>query len=346
MTDSLTWGAIPCSQFRSRPRSATAWVPRCRYSNSSKRRPSLSWLPSLSRLAPAKAPQFRRPRPQTRLSRGARRDVEDAVPAAEEEDSPGAVAKSGYRAFYDDVSRRLAATGAGQASFFLNYGYVSRGQGDQPAGGTGGGDQPNPSPRPGTGWSHPTAGQAGSRCGLRPGWSAALLAARLEARVLGIDLSPEAIAFCRQAHTHPYVSFKVGDAEHLPMRGQFLRRGNQSSSPRTPILTCAHFYARCSGFCGRAAGSCTAICFLAADGRKSRPSSQHSASSWRPTEISPPTSSVPCDEIASGRGAAFGAPSAAIDNFLAFVPGSPVYEQMRTGAWEYRLARWRVRSET
>jgi phthiocerol/phenolphthiocerol synthesis type-I polyketide synthase E len=48
-----------------------------------------------------------------------------------------------------------------------------------------------------------------------------------------------------------------------------------------------------------------------------------------------------CDEIAAGRVRAFGEPSAAIDNFLA-VPGSPVYEQMRTGAWEYRIARSRV----
>jgi SAM-dependent methyltransferase len=45
-----------------------------------------------------------------------------------------------------------------------------------------------------------------------------------------------------------------------------------------------------------------------------------------------------CDEVATTRADAFGAPDAAIDNFLA-VPGSPVYEQMRSGAWQYRIVR-------
>ncbi|HKH31165.1 MAG TPA: hypothetical protein VKA45_08945, partial [Gaiellaceae bacterium] len=45
-----------------------------------------------------------------------------------------------------------------------------------------------------------------------------------------------------------------------------------------------------------------------------------------------------CDEVAAGRVDAFGDGSPGIDNFLA-VPGSPVYEQMRSGAWEYRIVR-------
>ena len=39
---------------------------------------------------------------------------------------------------------------------------------------------------------------------------------------------------------------------------------------------------------------------------------------------------------------AFGAASATIDNFLA-VPGSPVYEQMNIGIWQYRIMRSRRR---
>src|SRR5262249_348352 len=46
-------------------------------------------------------------------------------------EGPGALAKASYREFYDDVTRRLAATGMGEASFFLNYGYVSLGNGDE-----------------------------------------------------------------------------------------------------------------------------------------------------------------------------------------------------------------------
>jgi hypothetical protein len=45
-----------------------------------------------------------------------------------------------------------------------------------------------------------------------------------------------------------------------------------------------------------------------------------------------------CDEVAATRALAFGGGGAMIDNFLA-VPGSMVYEQMRSGAWEYRIVR-------
>ena len=40
-------------------------------------------------------------------------------------------AKASYREFYDDVTRRLEQSGMGAASFFLNYGYVSLGNGDE-----------------------------------------------------------------------------------------------------------------------------------------------------------------------------------------------------------------------
>jgi phthiocerol/phenolphthiocerol synthesis type-I polyketide synthase E len=45
-----------------------------------------------------------------------------------------------------------------------------------------------------------------------------------------------------------------------------------------------------------------------------------------------------CDEVAANRAQAFGGRDAMIDNFLA-VPGSPVYEQMKSGAWQYRIVR-------
>ena len=45
-----------------------------------------------------------------------------------------------------------------------------------------------------------------------------------------------------------------------------------------------------------------------------------------------------CDEVAANRALAFGGSSEMIDNFLA-VPGSMVYEQMRSGGWEYRIIR-------
>ena len=45
-----------------------------------------------------------------------------------------------------------------------------------------------------------------------------------------------------------------------------------------------------------------------------------------------------CDQVAATRAQAFGGSSAMIDNFLA-VPGSAVYDQMHSGAWEYRIVR-------
>jgi SAM-dependent methyltransferase len=45
-----------------------------------------------------------------------------------------------------------------------------------------------------------------------------------------------------------------------------------------------------------------------------------------------------CDAVAATRAQAFGGNDAMIDNFLA-VPGSTVYEQMKSGAWEYRILR-------
>jgi len=45
-----------------------------------------------------------------------------------------------------------------------------------------------------------------------------------------------------------------------------------------------------------------------------------------------------CDDVAANRTKAFGGKDAMIENFLA-VPGSTVYEQMQSGAWEYRLLR-------
>src|SRR5690606_15505238 len=46
-------------------------------------------------------------------------------------EAPEAAAKQSYRQFYDDVSLRLEQTGVAEASFFLNYGYRSLGNGDE-----------------------------------------------------------------------------------------------------------------------------------------------------------------------------------------------------------------------
>jgi phthiocerol/phenolphthiocerol synthesis type-I polyketide synthase E len=272
-------------------------------------------------------------------------DAVDPVRSEAGNDGPGAAAKSGYRRFYDDMSRRLADTGVGQASFFLNYGYLSVGRDDEaPLEVPDGEFNPN-SIR----LALELVGPVPLRdrqvvdVGCGRGGTAALLAARLEARVLGIDLSPEAIAFCRRAHVHPSVSFEVGDAESLPVR--------DASCDAVTNLESSHTYPDMRAFlCEVRRVLRPRGWFLHADllpgGRwlEVRALLETLGLTVEADRDISANVLASCDEIAAGRVQAFGEPSAAIDNFLA-VPGSPVYEQMRTGAWEYRIVRSRVREE-
>ncbi len=272
-------------------------------------------------------------------------DAVDPVPPAAEEDGPGPAAKSGYRDFYDDMSRRLAATGMGQASFFLNYGYVNLAEGDEaPVAVPDGEFNPN-SIRLALELVGPTPLRRRRvvDVGCGRGGTAVLMAARLEARVLGIDLSPEAITFCRRTHTHPAVSFEVGDAEQLPVP--------DASCDVVTNLESSHTYPDLRAFlCEVRRVLRPGGWFLHGDllpGARWLEVRAILAALGLTVETDREITAnvlASCDEIAAGRVHAFGEPSAAIDNFLA-VPGSPVYQQMRTGAWEYRIVRSRVRAE-
>src|SRR5262249_38649056 len=121
------------------------------------------------------------------------------VATALDGDEPGIAAKASYREFYDDVSRRLDRSGVGEAALFLNYGYISLGEGDEarfevPDGVF------NPS-------SVRLAFELIGSCELRGlrvldigcgrGGTVAILAERFGAEATGVDLAPEAVAFCR-----------------------------------------------------------------------------------------------------------------------------------------------------
>ncbi|MEA2506704.1 MAG: hypothetical protein QOH48_1322 [Actinomycetota bacterium] len=272
-------------------------------------------------------------------------DVEPEVRAAPEiqEEGPGGAAKASYREFYDDVTRRLEATGMAEASFFLNYGYVSLGQGDEaqfaePEGVF------NPSS---IRLAFELIGKTplrGSRVldvGCGRGGTVSLLADRFKAEAVGVDLSPEAVAFCRKTHNHPGVSFEVGDAENLPFEdGSFDVVTNLESSHTYPDIRA----------------------FLAEVRRVLRPGGWFlhadllAGQRWMEVQVLlgslglkveadreiTPNVLASCDRVADSRTEAFGERSAVLDNFLA-VPGSPVYEQMASGAWEYRILRSRLR---
>jgi len=264
-----------------------------------------------------------------------------AVPAATalEGDAPIAAAKARHREFYDDVTRRLEQSGVADASFFLNYGYLTLDDTDEaqfavPPGVF------NPSS---VRLAFELIGRTnlhGRRIldvGCGRGGTVALLADTFDADVTGVDLSPEAVAFCRRTHLHSRVCFEVGDAEHLPVEDRgFDVVTNIESSHTYPNLRA--FYLEVARVL-RPGGI-----FLYTD--------LLPVQRWMEVRVLlgplgftitddraiTPNVLASCDEVAATRAQAFGGGSAMIDNFLA-VPGSAVYEQMHSGAWEYRILR-------
>jgi len=263
-----------------------------------------------------------------------------SAPTAED-NTPGAAAKANFREFYDGITRRLEQSGVGDASFFLNYGYVSLGDGDEarlqvPDGVF------NPSS---VRLAYELVGATDLRgkcvldVGCGRGGTVALLADQLGAEATGVDLAPEAIAFCRRTHRQPNVRFDVGDAEHLPVE--------DSSFDAVTNIESSHTYPNLRGF-------------FAEVRRVLKPDGEFlytdllPVQRWAEVRVLltslrfklqddrhiTPNVLASCDVVAATRAQAFGDADAMIDNFLA-VPGSTVYEQMRSAAWEYRILRAR-----
>jgi acyl transferase domain-containing protein/SAM-dependent methyltransferase len=252
-------------------------------------------------------------------------------------DGPAVAAKAGYREFYDDVTRKLESSGVGDVSFFLNYGYVRLGDGNESTF-----EVPDGVFNPSSVMlvheligSVDLAGQRVLDVGCGRGGTVALLSERYGAEATGLDLSPEAVAFCRRVHGQKGLQFEVGDAEELPFEDQTFDVVTNIESSHTypnlrafiaevrrvlvsggwflytdllPVQRWAEVRVLLGGF----------------DLRQDRPITANVLAS--------------CDLVAATRVGAFGETSAAIDNFLA-VPGSAVYEQMHSGAWEYRIIR-------
>jgi acyl transferase domain-containing protein/SAM-dependent methyltransferase/acyl carrier protein len=265
--------------------------------------------------------------------------LEDTPEATElQGDEPTRAAKAGYRDFYNDVTRRLEISGVGSASFFLNYGYISRNGNDESC-------YEIPEQvfnRNSVRLAFELIGDSnlkGKRVldvGCGRGGTVALLAETLGAKAVGVDLSPEAIAFCRRTHKHG-IKFEVGDSENLPFKNKaFDVVTNIESSHTYPNLRA--FFAEV-GRVIKKKGKFLYTDLLPVE-RWLEVRALLAPLGFRILNERDITANVlaSCDDVAATRAQAFGGHDAMIDNFLA-VPGSAVYEQMNSGAWQYRILR-------
>ena len=259
-----------------------------------------------------------------------------AVPDLQGE-APHIAAKAHYREFYNDVTRRLGQAGVGDASFFLNYGYISLGKGDEAHF-----EVPDHVFNPSSVrlafeliGNMELEGRSVLDVGCGRGGTVALLAERFGAQASGVDLAPEAVAFCRRTHGSG-VRFEIGDAEHLPFEASaFEVLTNIESSHTYPNLRA--FFAEVRRVL--VSGGWFLYTDLLPVPRWAEIRALLGVGfRIRSDRDITPNVLASCDNVAATRAQAFGGKDAMIDNFLA-VPGSAVYEQMHSGAWEYRLLR-------
>ena len=260
---------------------------------------------------------------------------------APENSAPGVPVKENIRAYYDGISRRLAEARVGSAATFLNYGYVSLGTGDEAV------TEP-------TGMHlNPTSirlvlellGPVDLRSrrvldvGCGRGGTAALLADLFEADVTGIDLSPEAIAFCRRRHRQSNIRFAVGDAENLSADSECFDAVTNIES--------SHTYPNRPGFYAevrRVLKPDGVFLYTGVLPARTWNDSREQLARMRLDLFADRniTANVlaSCDAVAARYAKIYGGLNAQLGNFLA-VPGSDVYEQMRSGVLEYRILRAR-----
>lgn len=251
----------------------------------------------------------------------------------------------GWRSFYDKLSRRLEDVGVADSSFFLNYGYLPVDSHDESAFAIRDGTFNANSVRlvfevvGSVDLDDRTVVEIG--CGR--GGNSALIAQKFSGRVIGVDMSSEAIAFCSRAHAEHGIDFKVGDALNLPLAdGMCDAVLNVESS---------HSYGNLPKFLNEVRRICRpGAWFLHTDFL--------SPDDWdyvrtRLTALGFVTESdrditanvlASRDQAKNNWAQVYGDGNPRVANFLA-LPGSAVYEQMRAGLLEYRILRSQLRPE-
>ena len=245
----------------------------------------------------------------------------------------------GWRSFYDLLSRRLEDVGLADVSFFLNYGYLPTDSNNESAFAIREGTFNANSVRlvlevvGSLDLNDRTVAEIG--CGR--GGNSALVAEKFSAQVVGIDMSAEAIAFCRRAHAKHSIDFKVGDALNIPL--------GDGSCDAVINVESSHSYGNLPKFMGEVGRICRSggwflhTDFLSPDDwdyvRMRLKALGFVTDSDRDITANVLASR---DQASSNYEQVYGDGSARVANFLA-LPGSAIYEQLRAGLLEYRIMR-------
>jgi phthiocerol/phenolphthiocerol synthesis type-I polyketide synthase E len=254
--------------------------------------------------------------------------------------------KASYKHFYDAVSTQLNGSVYGEVSFFLNYGYLPNGQPEFAAVAL---------PEQYINRSSvklvleligdcPVEGRHVLDVGCGRGGTVHVLKTFFApASVTGLDLSSAAVAFCRKAHKDPRVAFHEGDAENLPFAdASFDIVTNVESSHSYPdirrfyrealrvLRPDGHFLYTDTLAVAQMADSIAYLGHIGFEAERDRDITDNVLRS--------------CDEVAAARVQAFDSRNdrELMRNFLA-VPGSDVYEELRSGRWTYRILKLRKR---
>jgi phthiocerol/phenolphthiocerol synthesis type-I polyketide synthase E len=254
--------------------------------------------------------------------------------------SPGAAVKADYRRYYDDVNQRLNVSGFGGVSYFLNYGYAPD---DGP------GQAGIALPRHCLNKNSirlvlelvgdcPVEGRTVLDVGCGRGGTAHVLHTYLRPeRIVGVDLSAEAVAFCRRAHG--YASFLEADAEAMPFRAaSFDVVTNVESSHSYPDV--AAFYREVFRVLRPGGWFLYTDVLPEPQTRESRSALAEIGFVLRAERDITANVLSSCRETAAPKALAFGRPDdpAELDEFLGR-PGSNVYRGMRDGGYRYVLLR-------
>jgi SAM-dependent methyltransferase len=249
----------------------------------------------------------------------------------------------GWRNFYDLLSRRLEDVGLADVSFFLNYGYLPTDSNNESAFAIREGTFNTNSVRlvleviGSLDLNDRTVVEIG--CGR--GGNSALVAEKFNAHVVGIDMSSEAIAFCRRAHANHSIDFKVGDALNIPL--------DDRSCDAVINVESSHSYGNLPKFLGEVGRICRSggwflhTDFLSPDDwdyvRTRLKTLGFVTDSDRDITANVLASR---DQPSNNYEQVYGDGSARVANFLA-LPGSAIYEQLRAGLLEYRIMRSQLR---